>query len=79
MTKTKFLDFYKEYYGKEMPEDGLCKSFNWDKRIELFKPENAGFYSFWAQSSSVTTSSTKKFNTLRQTIVLFCAAINNEL
>lgn len=79
----KHLQFYRAYIvGKQLlPCAGLCAC-SWNDYIdqntlELFKPEYASIFSYWASGNK--TSSYFKFTELRQTIVLFMAAINNEL
>ena len=90
MSKTPYLDFYKKYYGKRMPEDGLCNSLCYDPNVELFRPsekEQRALISigqsdiYWGSEASAKDVDDRMytFTPLRQTIVLFCAAINGEL
>lgn len=78
----KHLQFYMDcIIMDEMPKEGLC-SCAWQGYINeellfLFKPEEASIWSFWATGDGGYTY--KSFSPLRQTIVLFMAAINNEL
>jgi len=80
--KGKHLQFYIDCINMdEMPKQGLC-SCAWCGYIDedlliLFKPEGASIWSYWAAGDD--SYSYKSFSPLRQTIVLFMAAINNEL
>lgn len=75
------LRFYMDCIEKkEMPRCGLC-SCAWSGYIDvellnLFTPYNCSVFSYWA-AGRVANPDT--FTQLRQTIVLFMAAINNEL
>lgn len=79
----KHLQFYMDCMKKrQTPRDGLC-SCAWGGYIDeellmLFKPEWASIWSYWAAGERVRIKY-NKFTSLRQTIVLFMAAINNEL
>lgn len=78
----KHLQFYINCSKKqEMPRAGLCccawGGYIKEEVLELFQPESASPFSYWARRSEY--ESPFKFNILRQTIVLFMAAINNEL
>jgi len=90
----KYLKFYKECMetGKlPIHEDGdyggLCFCLDKDENFTLLKPINDGGY--WAYDGSniyeedldrkTAPIVKQKFTTLRQTIVLFMAAMNNEL
>jgi hypothetical protein len=84
-----YFDFYKEYYGKNLPDLGLCCCFSADENLTMLSPTREDFsqlsiegkaIGFWG--SGVSTWDTNKyysFTPLRQTIVLFMAAMNNEL
>lgn len=78
----KHLKFYMDCMAKrEMPKAGLCCC-SWcgyidENILELFEPHNAVPFAYWA--SRRRNSCAYKFNNLRQTIVLFMAAINGEL
>lgn len=87
----KHLQFYMDYFNKEhMPGYGLCflsrHGYISDELLELFEPNGpetdilgqAGRdTAYWASDSDDPMMF--KFTSLRQTIVLFMAAINNEL
>lgn len=79
----KHLRFYMDYMKKsEMPRAGLCAC-SWNDYISedllmLFKPTDAGMFSYWA-SEKKGCDECYKFTKLRQTIILFIAALNNEL
>lgn len=92
--ETPFLDFYKECMetGK-LPDEGLCYSFNAIDRannLGLFyelHPEYGSSW-YWAYGEDYVWRGLTRaeedvimytFTPLRQTIVLFCAAINGEL
>jgi hypothetical protein len=78
----KHLQFYMVCMkDNRMPRGGLC-SCSWNGLIDealllLFKPEYASTFSYWAAGEVVVDY--YKFTKLRQTIVLFMAAIKNEL
>ena len=87
----KYLDYYKEWMEKgELPEPGLCASLpNRLQRLEPFmtvKPtinEQLDLYythkfnnAYWGSNSSGAKGHV--FTPLRQTILLLCAAINDE-
>lgn len=91
--ETPFLDFYKECIPDGMmPKSGLCSVFIDTKEYDtlvLFRPEvrdqEECFWAFdgeyrydiWQYHNDKVI--TNCFSPLRQTIVLFCAAINGEL
>jgi hypothetical protein len=92
--KTPFLDFYNENIKSGyMPYSGLCSHFELDclRLIEMFEKRCDIFDEswFWGFDGEVRTYDKmteamaydyeRKFTPLRQTIVLFCAAINEEL
>ena len=56
-----------------MPTAGLCSSLGWTKDLALFMPTGVKDYEFWAGSDLYN------FNELRETIVLFLAAMNGEI
>lgn len=91
--KTPYLDFYKECLkSKQLPTQGLCFSLL-DAELDLFAPP--GWYNreigyneydewYWGyngdkQSGESDNERRFAFTPLRQTIVLFLAAMNNEL
>lgn len=70
----KYLPLYYEWMAAgTLPAHGLCSSLDWAEEILLFKPENKGALEFW------TSGNPKEFNAIRQNIVLFLAAMNDEL
>lgn len=80
----KHLKFYTDCLKNgEMPKSGLCAcSWNYyicEESLMLFKPDNAGMFSYWASLKKGRYDDCYIFNKLRQNIVLFMAAINNEL
>lgn len=93
--KTPYLDFYKTYLELGcLPKEGLCLSLNHPKRLRLFIPTYDEYPSlmppedylwgydgaFHASFSGVPREVIEtSFSPLRQTIVLFLAAMNNEL
>jgi hypothetical protein len=85
------LQFYMDCMnnGCQMPNDlysmykgGLCKMANIgyisNELLKLFS-DGMSDYDYWACSDGQPYESRFNFNSLRQTIVLFMAAINNEL
>jgi hypothetical protein len=85
----KYLRFYIDCMQcNSMPKDGLCNSLA-DDLLVLFEPTEQDAMELTEEGKSVVywgSGCTKenpqrwyKFSTLRQTIVLFMAAINNEL
>lgn len=79
----KHLQFYMDCISDEiMPQVGLCNC-GWTGLIDgnlllLFKPEDASVFDYWA-SGIKHNPCAFNFTELRQTIVLFMAALNNEL
>lgn len=79
----KHLQFYMNYISDEIiPTQGLCGSCR-DGAIDgelllLFKPDYVSIFDFWA-SGKKHHDCKYTFTELRQTIVLFMAAINDEL
>lgn len=86
----KYLKFYEKCIGAgRLPHDGLCKSFGKVKKFQRFIPTCDDFdimnqedksTGYWG--SGVKYNNIRKycgFTPLRQTIVLFMAAMNNEL
>lgn len=80
--------------GAKMPFGGLCMRFNNSETFDLFIPTEhefndlndvEGCSTYWASGVKCSENGGQQliecfgFTTLRQTIVLFCAAINNEL
>lgn len=81
--KGKHLQFYIDCISDEiMPQVGLCScafvGLIDGKLLLLFKPEDASIFDFWA-SGIPHRAFHFKFTELRQTIVLFMAAIAGEL
>lgn len=84
--KTPHLDFYKHCieFGR-MPVAGLCISEDIDSdNLMLFKPTKEEFgvesyWYWWAYDGNVDNGRSFIFSPMRQTIVLFLAAMNNEL
>ncbi len=85
--KGKYLKFYNDAikYGK-MKDAGLCECFEFDGFIVLFEPtyenkdelrDNKKSVMYWGSDNGNWLC--YKFTPLRQTIVLFMAAMNNEL
>lgn len=91
--KTPFLDFYNRCVeSREIPSCGLCHSFNDMNPLPIFEPTyteipnedvRRGYWGYNGENvldESVSSNyRAYTFTPLRQTIVLFCAAINNEL
>lgn len=90
MTKNKpeYLKIYKEWMERgKMPKDGLCLYFGkYHKLLRLFRPTDEDFEElyrlglpgvYWGRESFYYKRD--DFTPLRQTIVLFMAAMNNEL
>lgn len=87
-----FLDFYK-YSLKTgyMPTNGMCYFFsgNLKETVQMFQKwcDMFGYNWYWGYDGEARIlldpnkhfDYAHKFTPLRQTIVLFCAAINNEL
>lgn len=92
-SKTPFLDFYEYYmYSGKIPDCGLCNSLDDLNPLSLFAPDTTEIPNidiregYWAYNgeNELDTSVAQDvraytFTPLRQTIVLFCACINNEL
>lgn len=86
MAKNKIGKHLKFYFscisnGFEMPKAGLCAC-SWcdfinEEILMMFKPDEAGMFSYWA--SLKKGQDYYEFTGLRQTIVLFMAAMNGEL
>lgn len=88
----KHLEFYLQHINSgKLPSDGLCSSIQSDL-LKLFEPTIDEENDLLAEGTSALywgfglpllgTSTIEKlysFTPLRQTIILFCAAINNEL
>lgn len=78
----KHLQFYMDcMVAKEMPRAGLC-SCSWNDFIDedllsIFKPDGISEFKYWA--SGVKWDKVYIFTPLRQTIVLFMAAMAGEL
>jgi len=93
MKKTPFLDHYKEMMiDKENNINhyypGMCiriKNMSLHKTLDKLKPEKWGDNDvddlFWGESSGESRGifERDKFNEFRQTCILLCAALNNEL
>lgn len=85
--KTPYLDFYNLCMKTGlMPKDGLCNSlrefgYGCDQFIPLHN--EADFFMYWGSDQTAGKVNMREhmfaFNPLRQTIVLFLAAMNNEL
>lgn len=89
----KYLKFYEECIEKgSMDKQGLCNNFRLDTLLPLFEPESEteypplmslnSRYCHWAfdgESNPTDVPSSLEFTELRQTIVLFMAAMNEEL
>lgn len=88
MKRKKFLDFYLEHikYG-ELPFAGICCCFDEDEeainQIDLFEPthEEAAQYGhgvgWWGRVVGKETLT--EFTPFRQNVILFLAAMNDEL
>lgn len=78
----KYLQFYMDCMkNQEMPKAGLCCC-SWtgyieEKQLDLFIPSGVNPFAYWCNKRK--DECPYKFNKLRQTIVLFMAAINGEL
>jgi hypothetical protein len=93
MKTKKYLPLYERWAKAErIPYPGLCSCFEGDcqsaELISLFRPYRVSVYSesncsFWGYGEDTNTSSLwdecHSFTTLRQTIVLLMAAMNDEL
>lgn len=93
--KTPLLDMYKEWLeAGKLPEEGLCKCIKskaHEELLDLFNPSfnervelaQVGFSSmFWGSGLMVSDDHFQiwySFTPMRQTILLFMAAMNNEL
>lgn len=92
--KTPFLDFYYKAmaegsiqsqttdYAKRVGIGGLC--YTWIAELEAFKLIEISTLTYWGYSEDYCGGNDDdeirfNFTSLRQTIILFCAAINNEL
>lgn len=91
----KHLDFYLKCMNDgKLPHEGLCGCFryiDYEMLEDLFSPdendieglrEKGMCYTYWASeavSDDFSEQCTMSFGPLRQTIVLFMAAINDEL
>jgi hypothetical protein len=88
----KYLELYKDWrIGGKIPKEGLCASLNFPKRLEMFEPtrEDAEKLqkknmstAYWGSGMTIYSNDKLRyysFTPLRQTILLFLAAINNEL
>ncbi len=87
MAKNKyFLNLYKLYLkDNKLPAAGLCNCVTEKKEIlEMMGPQKGNFTGscvFWACGDTWEDLIVRRygFTELRQTIILFCAALNNEL
>jgi len=89
--KKKHLAFYKKYAATgTIPENGLCQCSGIDlELLKLFRPtkdvEKKLFisdqaYGYWGSGLSIYDNNKyRSFTPLRQTIILFMAAMNKEL
>lgn len=89
--RKKYLDFYKKYYGRNLPYAGLCSCFENDLAIEVFEPTDDddqelirdGYSTTWWGAGIKTEDRDYYevrygFTELRQTIVLFMAAMKED-
>jgi hypothetical protein len=83
-----YLDFYNKCMESgQLPHYGLCACFDNDSNFTLVSPEIfESKFMYWGNDMldampAVTTTDEwqRAFNPLRQNIVLFMAAMNNEL
>lgn len=87
MRQKKLIDLYKEWMETgTLPGDGLCNSVPKEYKSDLRKLEPECYYTFWAypltdqqQLDHSYYDMAYSFTPLRQTIVLFICAMNNEL
>ena len=90
MTKSKyFIGLYGRYIKTNyLPAPGLCNCVKGkhSRILELFEPQasdkvaNSTFWGYeFPHNDGDRLNRSRKFTSLRQTILLFCAAINNEL
>jgi hypothetical protein len=79
--ETPFLDFYNKSVAlQRMPCNGLCSMFRDHEQFKLIDPEEGDHISYWgADDEDDEFRRWYEFTELRQTIVLFCATMNNEL
>lgn len=81
----KYLKFYEKYRSTELPQWGLCGCFPCDETLKLFAPtgfEELDSY-YWGIPDEITCLTMEQrryeFTSLRKTIVLLMAAMNEEL
>lgn len=91
--KKKLIDLYKDWMRVgTLPDQGLCNSIpkKYSKNIKMFQPEedyleklidkSVSKYLYWGSGSIKSDKDLKYgFTPLRQTIVLFICAMNNEI
>jgi hypothetical protein len=85
--KIDYLKLYNEWIITErLPDAGLCYSLESNSElIDVFAPEGVDSETeYWASEPDTTTwcdylDHFKRFNPLRQNIILLLAAINNQL
>lgn len=88
----KYLKLYEEFINNGLPTFGLCTYLHGDKRFKLFEPKSVEEYPYFDSNGNVSNwfywggdgytdgyDSARKFTALRQTIILFLAAMNDEL
>lgn len=88
----KYLPLYYKWMEKgRLPYDGLCHSITDHKYLDLFDDGRGGYWAYYTEyyDHPIYTQDIKDavlrrelcyaFNPLRQNIVLFLAAMNNEL
>lgn len=80
MKQTPFLDFHNHSikFGR-MPTNGLCSHFKYNDIFKLVDPEYGEGISYWgADDEFQEFNRWYEYTSLRQTVVLLCAAINEE-
>lgn len=81
MKRKKYVSlYYKWMETGELSRAGLCTSLDWPEELQLFVPKWKSPWSYWANEGHPNAKHLSiVFNPLRQNIVLFLAAMNNEL
>lgn len=76
----KYLKLYEKWSetGK-LPRCGLCSSLGWKEDIDIFRPEEASCWDFWAADGYSIFKRKYGFGPTRKNILLLLACLNEEM